>query len=116
MAEQAQKENRRVKLSKRKPRIVCPICLKIHCRLLEKLTRLKFTAEERLRRLTAFHLSVCKKCKRVSCYAPQQCWRCEAEEPKQKLRHHIFPDWWTTPELTTVMPPAGSSVSRCDAI
>ena len=107
MAEQTtQKE---LKPSKRKPRIVCPICLKLHCRLLNKLTTLKYTATERLLRLLAFHNPVCSICKRRGNNHFVDC------QLKAPLWHHIFPDWWTTPESTTSTPTPGSAASPSPA-
>lgn len=120
------KSARKPKPSKRKPRIVCPICLKLNCPLLLKLLRYKFTDAERRHHLFWFHKETCQRCRlqlilgwgledkvcKRRFYgrygAPERTGTpCSEHPPKEKLKHHIFPDWWTTPESIASEPRPG---------
>lgn len=71
--------------------IYCPVCLSASCALFVKLTRLKYTTEERRRMIVDLHFPVCAACKKRS---PGKCARGERECKARDVIPRRLPDWW----------------------
>lgn len=71
-------------------RVICPVCYRRGCKLLQRLTRLRFEDGELQRLLTTYHRDVCAVCKRLNCAKRKE--RCKPRVTKPNER---FPGWWT---------------------